>query len=67
MNIIVKKSIISFFLKIAGALSGLLMTTLVTRSLTLDSSGSFFIFWYSICFFNLLQSRNANRLCKVYC
>jgi len=45
MNIIVKKSIISFFLKIAGALSGLLMTTLVTRSLTLESSGSFFLFF----------------------
>ena len=51
MNIIVKKSIISFFLKIAGALSGLLMTTLVTRSLTLESSGSFFYFLVFYLFF----------------
>tara|TARA_Y100000389_G_C17470052_1_gene529536 strand:+ start:8736 stop:10019 length:1284 start_codon:yes stop_codon:yes gene_type:complete len=43
MNTIIKKSLLSFFLKICGALSGLLMTTIVTRNLILESSGTFFL------------------------
>lgn len=57
MNVIIKKSAASFVLKICGALSGLLMTTIVTRNLIIESSGTFFLFFGLLSVLTIFCSR----------
>jgi len=60
MNNIIKKSFFAFLIKIVGAISGLIMTTLVARNLELESSGIFFLCFSTLTVLSIFCSRGMH-------
>ena len=60
MNNIIKKSFFAFLIKIVGAISGLIMTTLVARNLQLESSGIFFLCFSTLTVLSIFCNRGMH-------